>query len=192
MSEQDTLGRPAEQLTWADALQNYRSAEAAYADVASEYLLASRKYEASTTGGEEFSALGLQRWSDTANRDGLMMRAEMSLVLRDHKGRTDSLTPKELGALREKAARIVDDFIDWHGRWCAASKVFEPTEQKHDSACDRLFEARKELLKLPAPDTEAMLFKLDLLAKLLRECDSEDAGSVESLRDDAQRLFGAQ
>lgn len=72
-----------------------------------------------------------------------------------------------------------------------AMERFQPTEKRHDKFADNRWEARDALLKTPAPDAEAILFKLDILAADMAEACVEDAERVACLRDDARRLLGA-
>lgn len=70
-----------------------------------------------------------------------------------------------------------------------AFENFSPAEKRHDKFADNRWEARDALLKTPAPDAEAMLFKLDILAADMAEACVEDAERVACLRADARRLL---
>lgn len=188
-----TLSPQTKQPAWAEALEDYQAETVAYAAVSAEHSAAAAEYNASVSHrADEFAQFGLQRWSDPNNRDSLMMRVEVSIIMRDFKGRRDPLTPEELGSIRRRAAIVADDFIQWAAAWDAAAKKFEPSEKKFDEAADKLFAARKRLLSTPAPDSDAMLFKMNLLLAYMRDCDAEDVSHVASIVADAQRLVGAQ
>lgn len=191
MNEQDTLDRPAEQLSWADALANFQRESVAYKQAAAKYEAACAEYErAFPDRDKEFAAYGLTRFNGPdANREGIMLRADVSIVLRDFKGRKERLTPEELGKVREEAARVADEFLAWTAQWDAASRSIEPAEKEHDAACDKLAEARNTLLATPAPDIAAMVMKLNVLASLMLESREDDAGTVQLLCNDAHRLL---
>lgn len=186
-----TTDRPTSSTDWAEAFHNYQREEAAYASVAAEYEAACAEYESAWPDRTaDFEPYGLSRFTDRKqDRDQLIRKTELRLVMRDYKGR-DQLNPKELGALREEAARIVDDFLGWLEQWNVASLSIEPAEERHNEACDRLSDARNKLLNTPAPDTVAMLFKLDVLASLMAESCEQDAPAAALLSEDAHRLIG--
>jgi hypothetical protein len=192
MQIETTLDRRPEQLSWDDALGAYEREKSAYDGVAAEYHAACADYDAAVADrSAEFAEYGLTRLAATYSRDHAMLRAEISIVMRDYKGRSERLTPEELGSVRAKAASVADAFLEWTATWSAERLKLDPAEKDHDAACDKLWNVRKMLLGTPAPDTQALLFKLDVLASLMAECDSEDAEPVALIRDDTRRLLGA-
>jgi len=179
---------------WNAALDNYRREEAAYANVAVEYEAACRAYDSERPDApEEFTTYGL---TDTISidRDELIRRTELRIVVNDYvEGNPDRepLTAQERGAVAVKATRLVDAFAEWRQQAREVElRIYAPAEKKHDAACDKIWEARNKLLNTPAPDAQAMLFKVDILARLMSESLEQDAPAVALIRDDAHRLFG--
>lgn len=191
-----TTERPVHSTDWAEAFHNYQREVEAYASVAAEYEAAAEEYHRALPEdqGDDFTPYGLHQCI-APNRNSLIVNAELRIIMRDFKERGDEgLTPDELARVRGEAARVVDNFLEWKAERAKAqekaSERYDPAEKKHDAACDRLSHARTKLLNTAAPDVEAMLFKLDLLAGYMAECDAEDAKSVGLIRDDASRLLG--
>jgi len=183
--------RPTSSTEWAEAFHNYERAKNAEAQVEAELDAASSAWhEAVPDRADEFAAYGLLRWADKSDRDKLFRDVEVRIIMRDHKGR-ERLTPEELGAVREEAARAADDFLAWVALDFEASKrIYGDVQERFDAACDLRCAAQDKLLTTPAPDADAMLYKLDLLSSVMAEHQSEDAESVAAIRDDARRLLG--
>jgi hypothetical protein len=53
----------------------------------------------------------------------------------------------------------------------------------------RIIRARARLFALPAPDNEALIFKVELLSSILDELEEEDATSLGMVVADARRLL---
>lgn len=63
-------------------------------------------------------------------------------------------------------------------------------ERESDRLADVAFEARERLFKSPAPDADALAYKLRELERYLREVESEDAERLAAVAADVRRLFG--
>jgi len=176
--------------TWNAALAEYRREETDYAASAAEYeAQCQRYYEAHPDRSKEFAAYGLiaARGRADAIRTALLHLCHMHGAA---KGDGAKLTDSDLREINAEADRIVDDyFADRESGKEAFERFIGAGERKHDRAVDKMHEAREALLLAPAPDAEAMLLKLDILAAYVREADGEDADHIASIRDDAHRLF---
>lgn len=176
---------------WRSVLSDHQREEAAYRRVEEEYSAACAAFDAEcpTEAQDKFEALELRFTRD--DRDQLIRDAEIRIVMRDFKGRSTVLSPDELAAVTHEAATIVDDFLAYRAKRDEAYKrIVTPAEQKHNDASDKRWNARDKLLTTPAPDPDAMLFKLELLAADMAEAAADDAERVAAIRDDAKRLFG--
>lgn len=70
--------------------------------------------------------------------------------------------------------------------------VFAFERAELDPYADRLFKAREKLFATPAPDAEALIYKLDVLLPYLTDCASEDLERVQSIDADVRRLLGGK
>ncbi|MFP5328861.1 MAG: hypothetical protein ACLGHC_01820 [Alphaproteobacteria bacterium] len=186
-----TTARPTSSTDWAEAVHNFERGEAAYDRSAAEYEAACAEYERRFPDEKEaqFEPYGL-KWNAGQDRERLIADAELRIIFRNHKDR-ERLAPEELGAVREEAARAVAEFLAWSSeRRAAYEQIVGDAERKHDAAVDKRHGTREALLACPAPDAEAILFKLELLAADMAEADTDDAERVAAIRDDAKRLFG--
>ena len=144
---------------------------------------------------DEFLAYGLNRYSapaerDAAARDRLIRSTEMQVAMVDYKGRSP-LTADDFAEIARKATTLVDDFLAWIALDREATpRIYGDVQERFDEACDKRTAATSKLLATPAPDTSAMIFKLELLAVIMREHLADDADEIEAIRDDAKRLFG--
>ena len=194
----DTLqGDEAVATSWDEAFANYQREEAAYAASAREYEMAIAAYDAERVDrDDEFTAYGLKAPELT---HGDVMSVVVPAIMEREFGRLGYplYPPKDVEeynakypAIMAEAAGITADYLDWrrHGSE-AYDRLVSPAETAHDAACDKLWGARNRLLGAPAPDVRAMLIKLDLLASIMAESDSEDGAHVATIRDDAHRFF---
>lgn len=189
-----TTDRPTRSTDWAEAVHNCEEAKCAFDRAEAELDAASAAWrEAVPDRADEFLTYGLNRYHirDNADRAALIRATEMSVAMKYYKGR-ESLTADDFAAITHKAVTIVDDFLAWLALDREASdRIYGGgVQERFDAACDALSDARDKLLRTPAPDANAMLFKLELLAKIMREADVDDAERIEAVRDDAKRLFG--
>ena len=197
-----TTTRPTSSTEWADALHNYEREQAVYASVCADYEAACAKYR--EAGGDrdtpqDFITYGLTDINPRSPmmdaRNQLIRDTEVRIILEDHvKPNPDSaelLTAEQRGEIAQKATRLVDDYREAHRQarlvW---DSILQPAEERHCDASDKMADARNKLLTTPAPDTEAMLFKLEVLASIMVDADEHDAPAVSLLRDDAKRLLG--
>lgn len=197
MNQQDTLVRPAEQLTWAEALNRHRRAEAEYDRVSTHYSDACRAYDAECPDRDaEFERYGLR--CPNLERENIVRIVRAALCMSEFGGTGMFLYPPDKRAeqtskmpeIAVDAERIADDYLAWRSHKSEAyDRIVGPAEEKHDAAVDMRSAARTALLETQAPDTEAMLFKLDLLSSIMAEGDAEDADQVVNIRDDARRLL---
>lgn len=192
MPTQDTLDAPVEQLSWTEVLADYERESAAYAISRAEYERACDEYEASYPDRDaEFARYGLTFHQVGYSRNQAMLRAEVSIAQRKFTGRKEELTAEEIAAVREEATRVADDFLTWTTARHAAYVALDPIEDQHDTVINRLWEAQQRLLSTAAPDTDALLRKLDILAEIMVGSREQDAPHVSLIRDDAHRLLGA-
>jgi len=167
---------------WDEALAAYRREVAAYERSAMEYEAACRAHDNDSPPEPELSAVYKVETFEV-DRDRLIRSAQVAIAARDYPLRgAQHFSPRVMGEIAEKATLITDEYLLWRNQHKAAWQRFKPAEEKHDAACDRLWKARDRLLNTPAPDAEAMLLKLDVLAEDMRESCVEDAPRVASLR----------
>lgn len=107
-------------------------------------------------------------------------------------GESKPLSDAEADAAYADIPRIADEYM-------ANLQANKEADEKHrckelqeafDAACSAIWDARDKLLATPAPDAEALLFKLDLLVTDMDEGDEQDAPAVRAIRDDARRILG--
>lgn len=188
-----TTERSTSSTDWAEAVHNFEQAKAAEAQMGAELDAATAALDKAVPDrADEFLAYGLHRYRDgNTERTKLIRSTEMSVAIVDYKGRS-ALSADDYAAIARKATTLVDDFLAWIE--CAreaTSRIYGDAQERFDAACDRRVAAQDALLNdTPAPDAEALLFKLDLLAEIMTEGDDQDAPAVVSIRDDAKRLFG--
>lgn len=72
----------------------------------------------------------------------------------------------------------------------ASTEEYRAEEVRFDAACDKLANARERLIATPAPDGDALLYKLDTLTAYLVDCDSEDKERVQAIEADCKRILG--
>jgi hypothetical protein len=179
---------------WRIALSEYEAATTAFERLDAEHREAQATYRAEI--GEpnpDFETYGVGKASNRVrlNRLDHVRSVETVVAMVDFKGRSD-LTETDFAAIASKAARLVDAFEEH----CvnaekAGERILDAVEKRWEGALETLWAKRRALLATPAPDSAAMLRKLDLLAAYMTEGDDEQAGGVAAIRDDAHRLFEA-
>lgn len=175
---------------WRIVVAEYESEKAAYARVCSDYEAACRRHEQARP--KEPELLTVYKVTDTGlGRDRLIVVAGLAITLIDYTARTD-LTADERAEITEKATRLADEFLAWSAELNEAWERFRPAEEAHDAAVSKLMKARDKLIATPAPDYEAMLFKLDSLVPEMVDALADDAERVTAIRDDARRLLGSK
>lgn len=124
-----------------------------------------------------------------ASYDSNFRAAHMSLIIERAKGR-DILPADECKKITADAHCLVDDFEAYHARREEAFRNYHPMEDEFDAVVDKRWQALNDLLTTPAPDEQAVLFKLERLTVEMTSAAVEDAERVEAVRNDARRLFG--
>lgn len=171
---------------WNAAVARLGAAEAEYSRTSAQVSAVHDAAEAICPRRDEFfSRYGLGRgWSRERN----FRAARMSIVIeRTPKGRM--LTPEEAEEADADAYRIVDDFETWCARHDEAFRDYDAWEDRLDAVVDERSAAQDALLTTEAPDREALLFKIELLASMLEEAAVEDANRFGAVRTDARRLL---
>lgn len=183
-----TTTRPSDK-DWAEAFHNYQREVEAYASNSAEYDAACRAVDQECPDREdEFIAYGLN-WP--MDRDTALEVVDRFIERRDHSDKNGELADEVIDRDAEEAGAIVEDYFDYRAkRHAAFERLYKPAEKKHDKAVERRWTATNKLLDTPAPDADALLFKLDLLASIMGEHEVEDAPHVASIREDARRLLG--
>lgn len=121
------------------------------------------------------------------SRERNFSSAHMTLVVERARGR--HLTSEEEKQVTADANRIVDEFDTWKSQHDAAFAEYDRRQARFDSLVDEQGAARRAMLGTPAPDGEAMLYKIEVLAAQLLEADSEDADDLAAIRADARRML---
>jgi hypothetical protein len=175
---------------WRIVLSDYQSVEAEYQRLSVEYEAKSAAYQAEC--GEpnpDFETYGLGRFGNDS-REKQIRNVEIAIIIKDYVGTEPSAD--DFAEIARKAATLVDEHKAYLAhRDEAFARTIGQIDKPWEAALDKVFHARAKLLKTPAPDTSAVIYKLDLLAPLMVENDEEDAEAVSAIRDDARRLFGA-
>lgn len=120
--------------------------------------------------------------------DSNFRAAHRSLVMERVRGRC--LTSDEAKQTTADAYRIADDFEAYDARRKEAYRGYDEAEARFDEVVDKRWTAFNELLTTPAPDEQALVFKLERLAAEMTTGDADDAERVEAIRNDARRLLG--
>jgi hypothetical protein len=183
---------PFDRSHWEAAVADYEREEAAYSAVSAQYEAACREYDRQYPDrSEEFKAYGLSTLDRSDTRERLIFRTELYVAATEYHGR-ENLSAEEYGTIKEKAVRVVDDFLAWRAKGKEVSaRIYDPAEQAHDAAVDKLVIARERLLNTPAPDAGAVQYKLELLAAVMTESRDQEAEHVTGIRDDVRRLLAS-
>jgi hypothetical protein len=177
---------------WRIAVANYEAAKIAFAKADERLSAVNEAYRAAVPNrADEFSAYSLHRYRDAdLPRTTLVHKTEMAVAMRDYRGRSE-LTDDEFAAINVKAVALVNDFLAWLAFDKEESdRIYGDEQERFDEACDRLSDARDELLDAPAPDADALFYKLDVIVPYLKEVDSDDAERFAALASDIRRLLG--
>jgi hypothetical protein len=180
---------------WRVAVAEYERAKAAQDKAEAALDAASAAWrEAVPDRVDEFLAYGLNRYHshDHEDRNGLIRNAQVEIVLRDYKGKGDTYpNAEEYAEIAREATKAVDEFLAWIALdYDVTPRIYGDTQERFDEACDKRADAQTKLLETPAPDSAAMLHKLELLAQVMTESDEQDAPAVRAIRDDCRRLLG--
>lgn len=133
---------------------------------------------------EFFSRYNLGRGED---RKRNVHAAYMTLLIERSKGK--AFTEEQVKQTIADAEAVVVDFDQWAVAHDQAFSAHDALVPQQDAAFDEVTAARTALIKTDAPDTAALLFKIELLATYLEDVESEDAEPGCNLRRDAQRLL---
>lgn len=87
------------------------------------------------------------------------------------------------------AYRVVDDFETWCARHDEAFREYNAMEERFDAIVDERSRAQEAVLATPAPDSDALLFKIELLSAMMTEAAAEDAHRLDAVHADARRLL---
>lgn len=170
---------------WLAAVRRYKSVSQRLESVGETTNAAYESAEAACPRRDEFFSrynMGCG-WS----RDRNFRSAYMSLCIERGKGRRD--TPEEAKQITDDALRLVDEFEVWLTEHKAAFAEYDRQQELLDSVIDEQAAARNEVIGMPAPTSDALLFKIELLIDYLTECESEDADRLRAIQADARRLL---
>jgi hypothetical protein len=170
-------------------VSEYEAECRAYAVVCAEYEAACQRYYAECPErDEEFKAYGLSGFETRKSGDDLRKHVEIAIIVAEYRGK--KLSPSDYGAIAERAARILDDFRDYHTKKSAAfERLVSAEERKHDKAVDARSTAYAKMLDTPAPDAAAIAFKLNAVATYACEADDVPYGDLKTIIADANRLL---
>jgi len=105
---------------------------------------------------------------------------------------TNDMTADDYAAIAKKAARLVDSYeAHLRHREEVERRILNDPQDVWENALDTLCEARIALWRTPAPDTAAMLFKLELLTDYMAEGCDDFHEEVRAISDDAHRMVRA-
>lgn len=113
--------------------------------------------------------------------------AQTSLIMERGKGRT--LTADEAKRATADALRLVDEFDAYQSEHGAAFAEYDRQQERFDSLADEHGKAFNAVVQLPAPDSEALLYKIAIVAQRLGEWESEDADYLNAIQTDARRFL---
>ena len=116
-------------------------------------------------------------------RDDAEWHARYAVVSRKRYGGT-TLSKRQADAVRAEADRIVDEFMAYQARYEEAEKRHnvDALKRECEDYRDTYNNARDELMAIPAPDTEALLIKMEMM--------SWSSKYEEGTLEDARRLLG--
>lgn len=176
----------ADRSAWNKAVAELRTADAVALGIGDQMSAAHDIADAACPRNEEFFRrydMGCG-FSSTRNFE----RAHRRIVMeRTKSGKI--LTLAEAKQATADACRVVDDFETWTARHAEVFAEYDRLETQHDAAHDARWNARDALLATPAPDQDALLFKVELLSDIMRECATEDANRIGLISADARRLL---
>lgn len=188
-----TTERPTSSTDWAEAVHNYERAQAEREKAGEAHNAAEKAYLAETRCGVDYhDEYGINYSSGTKEEVLADLRYYPARAAAKAASEGKKLSDEQIGELYRDIPCIADDFLAHQQFRAEANERHRVTEldDAYTLASSAFWEARRTLLATPAPDAEAMLFKLDLLAADMREALQDDADSIEAIRDDAKRLLG--
>lgn len=115
--------------------------------------------------------------------------AYFSILTERHNG--ENISDEDARDITAEANRVVDEFDTYCAKRDETYREYNECEDRFDTAVDAQHDAREALLHLPAPDHEALLEKIDLLALMMREMAVEDAERIAAIKADPHRLLKA-
>jgi hypothetical protein len=170
---------------WNAAVAAYEAADAEMNRVSD--IMGRVHAEAEKACPDEGQFTGRYGMSYTWANDRNYRAAHFAIVI--ERSQTRLLTDAEAEQASDDAKGLANEFDAYRERRCAAFAPYDRVEDQFDGLVDAQCEARRKLLETPAPDGEALLYKLDLLASFLETADSEDAHSIDLVRNDARRVL---
>ncbi len=170
---------------WDAAVIRYKNATVALARDSDAVEAAHRKGLAACPLDDEFfKRYGMGHGWDIERN---FRAAHMSLVIERGKGRT--LSPEEARQTAADAQSAVDKFEAYQARHAEAFAEYDRRQTRFDELVEEDFAAFTDMIKTPAPDSDALLYKIEALATRLTAWESEDATSIIALRADGRRLL---
>jgi hypothetical protein len=182
-----TLAKAADRSEWNKAVARLKAVKAEYERVSAHSSATHDVAEASCPYRREFfSRYGL---GATWDRERNVRAAQRNIMIERAKGQR--LTADEAKQATADAYHVVDDFEGWCARRDEAFREHHAWEERFDALADKRLSAQEAVLSIEAPDHEALLFKIELLAGMLNEAAVEDADRLNMIRTDARRLLPA-
>lgn len=188
-----TTDRTASSTDWAEAVHNYERAQAEREKAGEAHNAAEEAYLSETRCGVDYhDEYGIKYTSRTKEEVLADLRYYPARAAAKAASEGKKLSDEQIGELYRDIPCIADDFLAHQQFRAEANERHRVTEldDAYTLASSAFWEARRTLLATPAPDTAALLFKLEMLAMDMREAAVEDAESVEAIHDDAKRLLG--
>lgn len=142
--------------------------------------------------GEFYSRYGLGWYEEEATgRERNFYAARTTVVAERSRDLGRALTLDEAKKAAAEARGAVDQFEAHLKRRDEVHAQYDCDgwENRFDAVVDRRWKAQNAVLRTKAPDQEAMLFKLELLAGIMDG--EQDQQRVIAIRDDARRLLAA-
>lgn len=171
--------------SWKAALRLYYQAKEAHELACAAYNKAEQAAFDELSRNEAFADLHVG-WS----RERVLEKLHIGVAIKAAKAAEAGapLTDAEIEAMQADTPRVADEFAAYqkHHREAMIRHRVEELNAECDVACDAYCEARKALLATPAPDIEALVAKLEVVAEY---DDNDELGAHEALAD-ARRLVG--
>jgi hypothetical protein len=180
-------------VAWDRAIDDLRGVEEEYARVNPQHTAAFEAAEADCPRESEFfSRYNLGCYEDEGKgRVRNFRAARIALVTERCRELGRLLTDTEAQEAAAEAERVVSEFDAWAKRRDEAHERHQCDmwETRFDALVDKRWAAQQAVINAEAPDLNAMLVKLELLASVM---DGEvDQARVAAIRDDARRLLAA-
>ena len=184
---------------WNAVVDRLKCVQAEFARIEPQYTAAFDAAEAACPRkGEFFSRFGLGRYSDPVRDRERNERSAHEALYGERLQellRSDSvrryLTDEEVDLAKSDAKKIVDEFDDHCARRDEAHELHncDQWEERFNAIFCKRWEAQRAFLTTRAPDQEAVLAKLVLLADIMEG--EQDQERVVGIRDDMRRLMTA-